>query len=308
MAKRKKTAFPKDDMKVAAIVTGLFAAVMILFFVFSKEKGPHKERLPAPKRITVLRPVKRGKLAAPVPAPVSSQPANFQTLGSIPGSGGKIAIIIDDWGQSLGNCKYLKEIPEPMAVSILPGLRHTRDVADCAKFYHKLTMLHLPLEALHNNDFYPPNYIIKTTMDPALVEKIVEEDLGQLPTIEGVNNHMGSKATADRPLMRLIFRKLKQKGLFFVDSMTSRNSVSAELAQEMGLSVGKRDVFLDNVNTREEIIKQVLVLARKARRRGYAVAIGHDRRLTMQVLKEEIPWLEKQDFEIVSIKEVLKGK
>ena len=193
-------------------------------------------------------------------------------------------------------------------MSILPGLRHTKDVANCAKLYHKLTMLHLPLEALHNYDFYPPNYIIKTTMNPDLVSKIVDEDLAQLPSIEGVNNHMGSKATEDRPLMRIIFKKIKKRGLFFVDSMTAHNTVCAGLADEMGLAFGKRDVFLDNINTREAITKQIMVLAQKARHRGYAVAIGHDRHLTMQVLKEEIPLLEKQGFQIVSIKELLKNK
>jgi len=119
---------------------------------------------------------------------------------------------------------------------------------------------------------------------------------------------MGSKATADKALMRIILRKLKKKGLFFVDSMTSRYSVSADLAQEMGLAFAKRDVFLDNINTREAINKQFLSLAQKSRRRGYAVAIGHDRRLTMQVIKDEIPWLEKQGFEIVSIKDLLRHK
>ena len=235
-------------------------------------------------------------------------PVTPKLLGGIPGSGGKIAIIIDDWGQTTANCKYLKEIPEVLAVSILPGLRHTKDVAHCAELYHKVAMLHLPLEALHNYDFYPSDYIIKTTMDPALASKIVDEDLAQLPSIEGANNHMGSKATEDRPLMSIIFKKLKKKGLFFVDSMTARNTVCAPLADEMGLAFSKRDVFLDNINTREAIIKQIMLLAKKARRKGYAVAIGHDRHLTMQVLKEEIPWLETQGFQIVSIKELLKNK
>ena len=190
----------------------------------------------------------------------------------------------------------------------MPGLRHTKDVANCADLYHKVAMLHLPLEAMHNSDYYPPDYIIKTTMKPALVSKIVDDDLDQLPTIEGVNNHMGSKATADKILMRIIFKRIKRRGLFFVDSMTSHNSVCAKLADEMGLSFGKRDVFLDNVNTREAITKQIMVLAQKARHRGYAVAIGHDRHLTMQVLKEEIPLLEAKGFQIVSIKELLKSK
>jgi hypothetical protein len=181
-------------------------------------------------------------------------------------------------------------------------------VAACANANHKLTMLHLPLEALHNYDFYPPNYIIKTSMNPEVASKITDDDLEQLPSIEGVNNHMGSKATEDWPLMKLIFKKLKKKGLFFIDSMTARNTVCAALADEMGLAFGKRDVFLDNVNTKDAIIKQIMVLAQKARHRGYAVAIGHDRRLTMQVLKEEIPLLEKQGFQIVSIKSLIKNK
>jgi len=247
------------------------------------------------------------KSVKPVPLPVISSTPLVVTKVPSP-SGGKIAIILDDWGQSLGNCKYLKEIPEPLAVSILPGLRHTKDVAHCAVLYNKMTMLHLPLEALYNNDFYPSDYVIKTTMTTALVQKILDADLSQLPSIEGVNNHMGSKATGDKTLMKIIFKRLKRKGLFFVDSMTARNSVCAGLAGEMDLAFGKRDVFLDNVNTKEAIIKQIMVLAQRARRKGYAVAIGHDRHLTMQVLKEQIPLLEAQGFEIVSIKDLLKKR
>lgn len=305
MLKRKSTAGHKNDTKVVAIVLALFVGCVILFFMHSKGKEAHLEKatgvsetgdmyLPneniKPVEIQPIQPVK---------------PAHVE---NIPGSGGKIAIIIDDWGQSITNCKYLKEIPEPLAVSILPGLRHTKDVANCAGLYHKLAMLHLPLEAMHNFDFYPPDYVIKTTMSPELVSKIVDDDLAQLPSIEGVNNHMGSKATADKALMRIILRKLRKKDLFFVDSMTSRYSVSAELAKEMGLAYEKRDVFLDNVNTRDAIIKQMMALAKEARRRGYAVAIGHDRHLTMQVIKDEIPLLENQGFQIVSIKTLLKKK
>ncbi len=303
--KRKKIVTPKNDMKVAVIVLGLFAAGVILFFIFSKPKELHKEKAPpVSEAVDMYIPNENIK---PVGA-ISALRGATERFERIPGSGGKIAIIIDDWGQSTVDCKYLKEIPGPLAVSILPGLRHTRDVANCAKLYHKLTMLHLPLEALHNYDLYPSDYVIKTTMKPALVSKIVDDDLAQLPSIEGVNNHMGSKATEDRPLMRLIFKKIKKKGLFFVDSMTARNTVCAGLADEMGLAFGKRDVFLDNTNTREAITQQIMVLAHKARRRGYAVAIGHDRHLTMQVLKEEIPWLKAQGFQIVSIKDLLRNK
>jgi hypothetical protein len=108
--------------------------------------------------------------------------------------------------------------------------------------------------------------------------------------------------------MKIIFKMIKKRGLFFVDSMTAHNTVCASLADEMGLSFGKRDVFLDNVNTREAITKQMMILARRARSKGYAVAIGHDRHLTMQVLKDEIPLLAAQGFQFVSIKELLRNR
>jgi len=306
MLKKKKPSAPQSDTKAAAIILGLFLTGLVLFFMHSKGKEHPVVKAP-------VAPVETGDMYLPNEnlKPVEPQPVvphEPPPVESIPGSGGRIAIIIDDWGQSLANCKYLKEITEPLAVSILPGLRHTKDVAQCAEVNHKLTMLHLPLEAMHNFDFYPPDYVIKTTMSPDLVSKIVDDDLSQLPSIEGVNNHMGSKATADKNLMRIILRKLRKKGLFFVDSMTSHYSVSAELAEEMGLSYGKRDVFLDNINTREAIVKQFVILAKEARRRGYAVAIGHDRHLTMQVIKDEVPWLGRQGFQIVSIKTLLKKK
>ncbi len=304
MPKKRKITGPRDnDTKPAAIVLCLFVAAIIVFVIFSRHKEPKKEMAPAPNEAAeVSTPVESVNPEAFVSRPAVPEPPPEGVSG--PG-GGKIAIIIDDWGQTTTNCKYLKEIPEPLAVSILPGLRHTKDVANCAGRYHKLAMLHLPLEALHNGDYYPPNYIIKTTMNADLVSKIVEEDLDQLPSIEGVNNHMGSKATADRSLMRIILRILRKRGLFFVDSMTSPHSVSATLAEEMGLRYGKRDVFLDNINTREANIKQYVVLAKRARHKGYAVAITHDRPISMSVLKEEIPWLEKQGCQIVSIKELL---
>jgi len=320
MAKRKTTS-KKNDTQVAAIIAGLFAAVVILFLIFSKaHQEPSMETAPGEQPLSSVQ-APQEEVPNEMPAAVThhhmiaayqqeqqEETPNPQPIGNISGSGAKIAFIIDDWGQTIANCRYLKEIPEPMAVSILPGLRHTKDVANCAREYNKVAMLHLPLEALHNGDFYPPDYIIKTNMPPSLVNKIVEEDLDQLPSIEGVNNHMGSKATADRPLMTLIFRKIKPRGLFFVDSMTSPHSISAKLAGEMGLAYGRRDVFLDNINTREAIVKQLVALARVARRHGYAVAIGHDRHLTMQVLKDEIPWLEHQGFQIVSIKELLHNR
>ncbi|MBF0512425.1 MAG: divergent polysaccharide deacetylase family protein [Candidatus Omnitrophica bacterium] len=332
MTKRKKSSTFNSDTKVGLIVVGIFVLLLVFFSLFHKGKETHKvvhQENPPKASVYVVHKVTykpthknfdRKGIPSPVepvdsyipnenvkPLPPVAEPVHPDVF-HLPGAGGKIAFILDDWGQSTSNCKYLDEIHAPLAIAILPGLRHTRDVAACAHHYHKLAMLHLPLEAQNNHDFYPQDYIIKTNMNAAEVSQIVEQDIDQMPLIEGVNNHMGSKATADRPLMKIILNKLKEKGLFFVDSVTARRTVCASLAHEMGLSFSKRDVFLDNINTREAITRQMVQLAQKARRRGYAVAIGHDRRLTMQVLKEEIPLLEKDGFQIVSIRSLVKNK
>ncbi len=288
----------KKDTNVAAIILGLVAVAIIAFFIFKPKEQPPQQK-PLVKKPVV---VKQVPVQTVKPKPREKQPV------VPPGSAGKIAIIIDDWGQTTSNCKYLKEIPESLAIAILPGLPHTRDVANCAKLYRKVVMLHLPLEALHNSDEYPTNYIIKTTMKPALVSKIVNDNLAQLPYVEGVNNHMGSKATANKALMKVVFKEVRRKGLFFVDSVTSSASISASLAEEMGMPFARRDIFLDNVNTREAIAKQFAALAQKARQKGYAIAIGHDRRLTMQMIKEQIPLLKAQGFQIVNVRELLKRK
>jgi hypothetical protein len=145
MVKKKKTTPVNADMKIAAMVVVFFAAVIVLFFVFSKHKEPHKQphKQPPSEPIEVAEPspfIEHNKPVETLPA-TPAEPVAHETIS---GSGGKIAFILDDWGQTTTNCKYLKEIPEPLAVSILPGLRHTKDVANCAGLYHKLAMLHLP--------------------------------------------------------------------------------------------------------------------------------------------------------------------
>lgn len=225
------------------------------------------------------------------------------------GSGSKIAFIFDDWGYNTHDCHYLKEIKAPLAVSILPDLRHSTDIMKCAAIHNKDIMLHLPMEAYHNNDPYPDGYLITTKMSVTQVEKRLDEIFKKMPLIMGVNNHMGSKATEDEALMTIVFKKIHRKGLFFVDSMTApHHSVGGELAEQMRIPFAKRDIFLDNINTREAIEKQIAVLARIARRQGYAIAIGHDRQLTLQIMEEEIPILQKQGFEIVHVKDLLRNR
>ena len=292
----------KSDTKTAVIVLIIAVLGIALFMYFHK---PKEKALPV-KITPVVKPVAKvvrkvvKPETVPIPKPVIQVPA---------GSAGKIAFVIDDWGYTTRNCKYLTEIKAPLAIAILPNLRRTQEVLKCSSLAGKTVMLHLPLEPFNNNDRYPDNYLITTRMKPDMVEKLIEDTLLKMPSVVGVNNHMGSKALESKPLMKHVLRILKKHRLFFMDSMTSpHHSVGAEVAAEVGIPFAQRDVFLDNINTREAILKQFDELRMKTKKGGYAIAIGHDRELTMKMLKEVIPILQAQGFEIVSVKDLLKFK
>ena len=212
---------------------------------------------------------------------------------------GRIAIVIDDWGYNSSHCDLLAEIDSPVSVSVLPSLRHSSDVARCAHAQGKEVMLHLPLEPHKILETYPSDYLIMTTMSREKIERILEKHLASVPYAEGINNHTGSAATEDRRLMTIIFSKLKEKNFFFLDSLVTGQSICRRLAREMNLPFTERDIFLDNENTRAAIEEQFALLAEQAQLKGYAIAIGHDRPLSLQIIKEQTEKLQREGFKFI---------
>ena len=122
----------------------------------------------------------------------------------------------------------------------------------------------------------------------------------------GVNNHMGSRLTADERAMAVVMGELKRRDLIFLDSVTSPDSVAARSAAEAGLSYAVRDVFLDHVQSRKEVLKRVRELERLALRNGFAVGIGHPHAVTTAVLKEWIPDAAGRGFVFVPVSAVVR--
>ncbi len=219
---------------------------------------------------------------------------------------GKIAIIIDDWGYSLHNLNLIREISIPLDISILPHLPYSKEVAKEAYLNKKEILLHLPLEPHPNDNIRLENKVILTTMPKYEVIQIFNQALKSVPYCKGVNNHMGSLATEQKDLMSVIFREMKKKKLFFVDSMVTPNTICSELAEEIGIRFAERSIFLDNKNDAEYIQGQIFSLVRKAKKQGSAIGIGHDRPLTLKVIKEQIPEIEKQGIKFVLVSELVK--
>ena len=77
-----------------------------------------------------------------------------------------------------------------------------------------------------------------------------------------MNNHMGSKVTADERIVRLILPLVKH-GLFYLDSKTNPNSVVPKIGKELGVPIIENQLFFDDVYTAGHISKQAQLLIKK---------------------------------------------
>ncbi|KPK96571.1 MAG: hypothetical protein AMJ95_13490 [Omnitrophica WOR_2 bacterium SM23_72] len=217
---------------------------------------------------------------------------------------GRIAIVIDDWAYNLNNIEMLDRIHVPLTCSVLPNLNYSQAAIEELHSRNLETILHLPLEP--HEKYRLEKDTVMVSMDESEIKNIVERDLDSLKVIKGVSNHMGSLATEDVKTMDVIFSVLKKRNLYFLDSVVTSRSVCQGLAKKWGLRFAKRDVFLDNLEDPVYIKGQISKLKIKARRSGQAIGVGHDRRLTLEVLAEVIPELKKEGYKFVFVSELVK--
>ncbi|MDY0382486.1 MAG: divergent polysaccharide deacetylase family protein, partial [Atribacterota bacterium] len=196
----------------------------------------------------------------------------------------KVAIIIDDIGYQIEIAEQIMSLNYPITISVLPFLSHSQFAAQMAKEKGLTVLLHLPMEP-HNSNTDPGKGAIFTTMNEPEIKAKILANLKDIPYVDGVNNHMGSKATEDEFIMRTVLHELKERNLFFIDSMTSPHSIGYQLSKEMGLKTAQRTVFLDNEQNIDYIRNQVTILKNTALKYGSAIAIGHPYCNTVDVLK-----------------------
>ena len=106
-------------------------------------------------------------------------------------------------------------------------------------------------------------------------------------------------ATTDAAFMRDVVAELRPRGVVFLDSLTTGDSVAWRAARDGGLRWMRRSVFLDPDHTSEAAIEtQFDLLLARARRRGAALAIGHHQfSRTLNVLERRIPEARRRGVE-----------
>ncbi|TVQ39306.1 MAG: divergent polysaccharide deacetylase family protein [Spirochaetaceae bacterium] len=210
--------------------------------------------------------------ADPLPPPVSRSGWPADALPEAP-QGATLYIVIDDAGYSLRELEPFLRFPHPVTISVLPHLRRSAEAAERARSAGKDVMLHLPMEA--NNGADPGPGAIYVDLEDGEIRQRVVAALESVPGAVGVNNHMGSRATADRRVMDAVMSVLGENGGWFMDSRTTAETVARQSAEAAGIPFVERHVFLDNERTHEYIRAAVIEGLEAARERGHAVMIGH---------------------------------
>lgn len=230
-------------------------------------------------------------------------PAPSEAMDSLPAPA-TISIVIDDLGYNRKGMENALALPNEVALAILPHTPFALKTAAAANLSKRSILLHAPMENKKALSLGPGGLYSNMTQEE--FKKILREDINAVPGVIGVNNHMGSLLTQKSPQMKWVMEVIEPKKLFFLDSLTTPNSVAQKIAQEHGLKTATRDVFLDNVPTEKAISKQFERLLLIARKNGSAIAIGHPYSETMLFLSKRLSELQNNGVVLVPIDDQLK--
>ncbi len=268
----------------ALTLLALAGAVLALVYV-----------LPAPKSVShqARPPFENFKHHAPPSSPApkketQARPPVFHGPGRP-----MVAIIIDDMGYDFSIDEAFLQLEAPISYAFLPFAPNTKRLSCTAAEKGRDVLVHLPLEP-ENGSIDPGPGVLRLDMDFNTTLETLKRDIDAVPCAIGVNNHMGSKYTANGKAMKIILGEIRRRGMFFVDSRTTKKTVAFKVAKQMGLRAGERAVFLDHTQDARAVKSELKRLVSIAYHKGSAIAIGHPFKVTLQVLYHELPALRKQ--------------
>ncbi|MEJ2640034.1 MAG: divergent polysaccharide deacetylase family protein [Desulfosarcinaceae bacterium] len=224
-------------------------------------------------------------------------PATSPPKPATPPSGGQqplVAIIVDDLGYDLKLARRYLEMEGPLTFSMLPQGPFTAEIVAEAHARGHEIMLHLPMEPMEYPQISPGPGALLAEMPPDQLLAQLDTDLAAIPYVKGVNNHMGSRLSAQAPQMRQIFSRLKARGLYYVDSRTTKETVGRPSAERLRLPFAERDIFIDHYQDADFIRKQLRLLVKRAYAQGYAIGIAHPHPLTIELMRDALPQLKDQ--------------
>ncbi len=247
--------------------------------------------------------------AITTPTGDSSRPAWVRYAVAPPAIQGRpmIAIVIDDMGVDRRRSAQVIDLPGPVTTSFLTYAPGGPDQARAARAHGHELMVHVPMEPT-SASVDPGPGALRVGMTADVILSHLADGLAPYDGYVGINNHMGSKFTADAKSLTPVLEAVKRRGLLWLDSRTSADSVGVSLAKRVGVPYAERHVFLDHENSLDGVLKQLAKVEAVARKYGHAVAIGHPKDHTIAALKRWLPTLDGKGLALVPLSAIVKAR
>ena len=218
---------------------------------------------------------------------------------------GTIVFVIDDAGNNIKELEPFLSIPGPLTIAVLPGLPYSAEAARRIRAAGKEVILHQPMEAIGGQD--PGPGAIISGMSPEEIKSIMARNIAEVGPVTGVNNHQGSKITSDSNMMQTVLAFCLENNLYFLDSRTTADSVVPVVARRVGIKFAERNVFIDNEQNKDAMLRYITNGLTRAQRNGLSVMIGHTWSPDLApLLKEQYPLLIEQGYTIKKAFDIIK--
>ncbi|MCK9224777.1 MAG: divergent polysaccharide deacetylase family protein [Candidatus Muirbacterium halophilum] len=288
------------------IITAVFISISTLFWCISlfTQKTVVIEEVPAQEYENVVIP-------EPIKNNIYDDKEEINKSEHDKQYNGYMAIVMDDLGYGYENkfelFKRLKEKNLKITMSIIPGLYNTKKAHDEAYENGFEIMAHIPMET--KNIVAQETNVIKINQKRDDIIIKLNNMLKELKHVKGANNHQGSLATSDKSTMLTVLTFLKRNNLYFVDSLTTSDSVVKNISGVLNTQYMARDIFMDNKNEHEYIKEQLDKAVAISLKRGVSISICHVRKNTIDVLENYLPELIKEkNIKLLFVSEILKDK
>ncbi|MBP2626657.1 MAG: protein of unknown function YibQ [Firmicutes bacterium] len=218
---------------------------------------------------------------------------------------GQMAIIIDDFGYSKEPISAFTAIARPLTFAVLPYRPFSSEAAAKGLSSGHQVILHLPMEPLAQAE-QSEKFTITISMSDGEIQEMTKKAIQAIPGLIGVNNHQGSRATADKRVMKVVLGELKASNLFFLDSRTNSQSIGTETARQMGIRTGENQLFIDNTDDVSAIKDKLRTAQDMAIKYGNVTVIGHARMNTATAVGEMVSELESKGIQLVFVSQMVK--
>ena len=214
----------------------------------------------------------------------------------------KIALLIGGMGLNAEfTARAISALPPEVTFAFAPYGEALQDMIDRARTGGHEVMLHLPMEPFG----YPGNNPGPRTL---LASAKPEENMTSLSWLlsrfsgyTGVVNYLGARFTSDSPALEPVLRKLKDRGLVYLDDGSSSRSRSVEIADGMGLPARQARLVIDadgNFNAITDNLRQLETLAQSG---GIVIGIGTGLPATIDAVETWAKGLESRGILLVPV-------